>query len=174
MMNLHSIRVLFASWKFLCITTHSFLNWTCYSHLLSLGSSSTVSEETEGECYAGAASLLRGDYTAQGDVMTSRESLYLDGTWATDDDGGWAPEASHPHEGGQELKTKMYLKESEVRLSGFVHCFFGHLELQAAVTQTQRLIWNDLIYLFLHIIISHSAAVLQPPAGTLRQQGSNQ
>lgn len=23
---------------------------------------------------------------AQGDAMTSRESLYLDGTWATDDD----------------------------------------------------------------------------------------
>lgn len=56
----------------------------------------------------------------QGDVMTSRESLYLDGTWATDDDDdGLAPEASHPHERGRELKTKIYLKASEVGLSGF-------------------------------------------------------
>lgn len=41
---------------------------------------------------------------AHGDVMTSRESLYLDGTWATDDDDdddGRAPEASHPHVDGR-------------------------------------------------------------------------
>lgn len=41
--------------------------------------------------------------TAHGDVMTSWESLYLDGTWATDDDDddGRAPEASHPHADGR-------------------------------------------------------------------------
>lgn len=42
--------------------------------------------------------------TAHGDVMTSWESLYLDGTWATDDDDdddGRAPEASHPRADGR-------------------------------------------------------------------------
>lgn len=40
--------------------------------------------------------------TAHGDLMTSWESLYLDGTWATDDDDdGRAPEASHPHVDGR-------------------------------------------------------------------------
>lgn len=45
--------------------------------------------------------------TARGDVMTSWESLYLEAIWATDDDDdAWAPEASRPHEGGQEAKIK--------------------------------------------------------------------
>lgn len=50
--------------------------------------------------------------TARGDVMTSWESLYLEAIWATDDDDdAWAPEASRPHEGGQEAKIKKKISE---------------------------------------------------------------
>lgn len=78
--------------------------------------------------------------TARGDVMTSWESLYLEAIWATDDDDdAWAPEASRPHEGGQEAKIKKkYLKASEVLTpSRRPVCGRSQSFVQTAITRTQ-------------------------------------
>lgn len=78
--------------------------------------------------------------TARGDVMTSWESLYLEAIWATDDDDdAWAPEASRPHEGGQEAKIKKkYLKASEVLTpSRWPVCGRSQSFVQTAITRTQ-------------------------------------
>lgn len=70
-------------------------------------------------------------------------------------------------------RTEYMWRHQRAGLSGSGHvvvwcAVFGHLELQTAITQTQRLglICIDLIYL--------STLVWQPPAVTFWQQGSNQ
>lgn len=71
---------------------------------------------------------------AQGEVVTSWEILYLDRAWATeddDDDDVWTPEASHPHEGGGEVKKKICLMASWFVL---LDCFHTYSEAGASLS----------------------------------------
>lgn len=137
-------------------------------------------EETEGECYAGAASLLRGDYGPRGCDDITGESIFgrdMGHRWWWWWVSTWGFPSAWERTRTEDKNISEGIRGWALRLRPSCWCaVFSHLELQTAITQTQRLglIWNDLIYLLLHIIISHSAVVWGPLAVTLWQQDSNQ